>query len=268
MSSPNIIMPRLDFEKITDEIARFIRNLVQEAIAKGVVIGLSGGVDSSLVATLCVRSLDQTRVLGILMPTNFTPQEDVDDAIALAEWLGIRTKMINVQHLHGAFTQTLERENTEPRSRVPVANVLARIRMTLLYYYANRNNYLVAGTGDRSEDLIGYFTKHGDGGVDFLPISHLYKTQVRALAKYLGVPERIAYKPSSPQLYPGHQAIDELPINYEQLDLVLVGLYDKTLSPHEVSQSTGIPLNVVNEVQQRVKTLKHKRAYPPMVRAW
>jgi len=268
MSSPKIIMPRLDFEKSTDEIARFIRNLVQEAIAKGVVIGLSGGVDSSLVATLCVRSLDQTRVLGILMPTNFTPQEDVDDALALAEWLGIRTKMINVQHLHGAFTQTLERENTEPRSRVPVANVLARIRMTILYYYANRNNYLVAGTGDRSEDLIGYFTKHGDGGVDFLPISHLYKTQVRALAKYLGVPERIAYKPSSPQLYPGHQAIDEIPINYEQLDLVLVGLYDKKLSPHEVSQSTGIPINVVNEVQQRVKTSKHKRAYPPMVREW
>lgn len=268
MSYPRIIVPRPDFKKLCKEIEWFIGNLVQEANAKGVVIGLSGGVDSSLVATLCVRSLDPTRVLGILMPTNFTPQHDNDDALTLAEWLGIRTKLINVQHLHEAFSQTLECDNTEPGQRVPLANVLARIRMTILYYYANLNKYLVAGTGDRSEDLIGYFTKHGDGGVDFLPISHLYKTQVRGLAKYVGVPERIAYKPSSPQLYPGHQAIDEIPINYEKLDLVLVGLYDETLSPYEVSQSTGIPLNVVKEVQQRVKASKHKRVYPPMVREW
>jgi NAD+ synthase len=268
MRSPRIIVPQPDFEKQCTEIERFIRNLVQRANAKGVVIGLSGGVDSSLVATLCVRSLDQTRVLGILMPTNFTPQADVDDALALAEWLGIRTKRIHVQPLHEAFSQTLESENRDPRQRVPLANILARIRMTILYYYANRHIYLVAGTGDRSEDLIGYFTKHGDGGVDFLPISHLYKTQVRALAKYLGVPERIAYKPSSPQLYPGHLATDEIPIDYEQLDLVLVGLYDEKLSPVEVSQSTGIPLNVVKEVQQRVTASQHKRAYPPMVREW
>jgi NAD+ synthase len=111
-------------------------------------------------------------------------------------------------------------------SKIAEANVKARARMMICYFFANSFNMPVAGTGDRSEDLIGYFTKHGDGGVNFLPIAHLYNTQVRALGAHLGLPERIVTKPSSPQLWPGHLATDEIPLGYEKLDLVLHLLFD------------------------------------------
>ena len=136
--------------------------------------------------------------------------------------------------------------------------------MTLLYYHANTFNYLVAGTGDRSEELIGYFTKYGDRGVDFLPISHLYKTQVRALARHLEIPPAITEKPSSPQLYPGHLATDELPLDYNQLDPVLVGLIDLHLSPNAVSAQLHIPEPIIQEIHRRYLRSTHKRTYPPM----
>jgi len=262
------MVPQPDFKTMTGEVTQFIRHVVEEANAHGVVIGLSGGVDSSVVATLCARALGKTRVLGLLLPTAFTPPQDVEDAIAIAAWLDIRSQTIRIQPLYDAFAQALDCDPLAPTQKQLFANVLARIRMTLLYYSANQHHYLVAGTGDRSEDLMGYFTKYGDGGVDFLPISHLYKTQVRSFATYLGIPDKIAYKPSSPQLYPGHQAIDELPLGYDRLDCVLVGLYDDQRPPDEVNQSTGIPINIVRETQRRYTASHHKRVYPPMLRGW
>jgi len=257
---------KLDFEKTTHEIVEFIRKIVEEANAAGVVVGLSGGVDSSLVATLCVRAMGRERVLGVIMPMVFTPAEDIEDAEELAEWLGIRREFVNIQDVSETFFKELRIDHDDLQQRIPMANIRARIRMVILYYYANVHNYLVAGTGDRSERLIGYFTKYGDGGVDFLPTGHLYKTQIRELAKYLGIPEKIAYKPSSPQLYPGHKATDEIPLSYEELDPVLVGLFDKKLSPKEVSRLTGVSIEVVEEVLRRFNTSRHKRACPPMVR--
>ena len=137
--------------------------------------------------------------------------------------------------------------------------------MIILYYYANISNYLVVGTGDRSEELIGFFTKYGDGGADFLPIAHLYKTEVRKLAKYIGIPEKISNKPSSPQLYPGHKAIDEIPIDYDQLDKALIGLFDYKLSPKKVHEITTISMDAINKIIKRFETSKHKRSYPPML---
>ena len=149
-----------------------------------------------------------------------------------------------------------------------MANLRSRIRMVVLYYFANLYDYLVAGTGDRSEDLIGYFTKYGDGGVDFLPISHLYKTQVRKLAEFLGVPKNIAYKPSSPQLYPGHRATDEIPLDYDRLDTVEKMLFDDKLDPVQVSAKSGVEIEVVKEVLRRYDLTGHKRVYPVMLRDW
>jgi len=259
-------VPRLDFERTANEIVEFIRKIVKDANAEGVVAGLSGGVDSSLVATLCVRALGEKRVLGVIMPMAFTPVEDIDDAKELAEWLGIRTEFVNVQEISEAFSRQLGIDQNDLRQRIPMANIRARVRMVVLYYYANLYNYLVAGTGDRSERLIGYFTKYGDGGVDFSPIGHLYKTQIRELSKHLGIPDKIAYKPSSPQLYPRHKVTDEIPLGYEELDPVLVGLFDRKLPPREVSRLTGVPVTVVKEVLRRYERSEHKRTYPPMVR--
>ena len=258
---------KIDFEEETERILEFIRRVVENSGASGVVLGLSGGVDSSLTAALCVKALGREKVLGVLMPTNFTPREDVEDALELAETLGIRVETVNIDEISEAFFKCLKVDRSDPKARIPMANIRARIRMIILYYYANLRNYLVAGTRDRSESLIGYFTKYGDGGVDFMPICHLYKTQVRELARHLGVPERIAYKPSSPQLYPGHKATDEIPIDYGKLDLILAGLFDLKMEPEEVSRAVEVPLEVVEEVLRRFRKTMHKRTLPPRIEA-
>ena len=256
----------LNLEETTQEILSFIRKVVEDAGAAGVVVGLSGGVDSSVTATLCAQALGGSRVLGVIMPTTFTPVEDIKDAEELAERLGIRTERINIDSICDAFFRELQIDPNDLKRKIPIANIRARIRMVILYYYANLHNYLVAGTGDRSERLIGYFTKYGDGGTDFLPIGHLYKTQVRKLATHLHIPRKIAYKPSSPQLYPGHRATDEIPLDYDQLDPILVGLFDLHLTPKEVSQLTKIPIQTIQELIRRFKGSQHKRETPPIIK--
>jgi len=169
-----VSVPSIDNENIVREIYNFIREIVKEAHASGVVVGLSGGVDSSLVVTLCVNALGKEKVLGILMPTDFTPKNDVEDAQELAKQLGVRSKFVNIQGVCDRLFEDLGSSLDNSGQKMARANVYARIRMIILYYYANLQNYLVAGTSDRSEALIGFFTKYGDGGVDFLPIIHLF----------------------------------------------------------------------------------------------
>lgn len=258
-----IEVPKLNFQETVNKIVEFIRETVENSKANGIVIGLSGGIDSSVTAVLCVKALGKENCLGIIMPTSFTPKEDIEDAEALAQQIGIKVKRINIDELSEAFFNTLK-VNLE-KHRIPAANIRARIRMIILYYYANIENKLVVGTGDKSERLIGYFTKYGDGGVDFMPIAHLYKTQVRELGVYLGLPRRIIEKPSSPQLYPGHKAIDELPLDYNELDKVLVGLFDLKLSPKEVEKLTGIPLDKILIVLERFNATQHKREIPRFI---
>jgi NAD+ synthase len=261
---PSLVVPDLDCPRAVDAICDFIRRMMEQSQAKGVVLGLSGGVDSSLTAALCVRALGKDRVLGVLLPAAFTPSQDTADARDLAAQLGIPTEVVDIQGICDAFMASLGvGQPDEPATRRAVANVRARIRMILLYYYANRFNYLVAGTSDRSELLIGFFTKHGDGGADFLPISGLYKTQVRALARHLGIPQRMANKPSNPQLYPGQKLTDELPLTYRDLDPLLVGLFDLHLTPDAVSRRTTIPPTIVQDVLRRFHVSAHKRAPPP-----
>ncbi|MEM4416688.1 MAG: NAD+ synthase [Nitrososphaerota archaeon] len=211
MHPQGLTLTDLDYKSVEKGLVSFISDYVERAGAEGVVVGLSGGVDSSVVATLCVRAVSRERVLGLIMPAGFTPAEDVEDARWLASWLQIRHKIIPIDPIVSAYASQLGVDIERPDSRLAYANLRARIRMSILYFHANLLNYLVAGTGDKSEILIGYFTKYGDGGVDFLPLAGLYKTQLRQLAKSLGLPDRIAFKPSSPQLYPGHKAVDEIP---------------------------------------------------------
>jgi len=256
-----------DPEKASEQILGFIQKTVVDAKASGVVIGLSGGVDSTLAVALCTRALGRDKVLGILMPAFFTPEEDIADAQELARMLGIRTETVRIDGICKAFMDALGVSEDDAGIRIPLANIRARTRMIILYFYANANNYLVAGTGDRSEQLIGFFTKHGDGGADFFPILHLYKTQVRRLAEYLGIPERMALKPSSPQLYPGHRLGDEVPLDYDRLDPVLIGLFDYGLSPQKVSEMTTVPLAIVKEIVDRHNRTGHKREPAPTVKS-
>jgi len=252
-----------DPEVTLNEILKFIRKTVEEAKALGVVVGLSGGIDSSLTTVLCVRALGREKVLGILMPTSFTPKEDVEDALELAKLLGIRTEKVSIDNVCKSFFEMMHVKENSVELKISLANIRARIRMAILYFYANVHNLLVAGTGDRSESLIGFYTKYGDGAADFFPIKHLYKTQARRLAAYLKLPERIVWKPSSPQLYPGHKLSDELPLDYERLDPVLFGLFDMKFPPKKVSEMTNVPLEIVIEIVNRNKKTEHKRSLPP-----
>jgi NAD+ synthase len=265
MNKPLITIPQIDLQKTCRTITAFIRTITSQAQTQGVVIGLSGGVDSSLTAALCVRALGHERVLGILMPTLFTPHQDTMDAYKLARQLQISTQYVNIHVISEAFQSQLAHGFPAHMLKKSLANIRARIRMIILYYYANINNFLVAGTSDRSEILIGFYTKYGDGGADFLPIGHLYKTHVRALARYLEIPFTIAAKPSSPQLYPGHKLADELPLDYPMIDRILIGSLNLQLSTHEISQRLKLPIAQVQNILDRIDRSTHKRNPLPVL---
>ncbi|MEM2882128.1 MAG: NAD+ synthase [Candidatus Bathyarchaeia archaeon] len=265
----NVLMyelSKIDLRSAELEIASFIRESVRASGAEGVVVGLSGGVDSSVATALCVKYLGADQVLSLIMPTYFTPRGDLEDAEVLADELGVEHRTIGIDAICDRVYESVGADPSNPAHRIPMANVRARARMVLLYYFANSENRLVVGTGDRSEILLGYFTKYGDGGADLLPIAHLYKTQVRMMAVHLGLPSRIAEKEASPQLYPGHRAIDELPLGYDRLDPILYGLFDRKLRPEEVAELSETPLEIVREVLRRHSASHHKRRTPPTVR--
>ncbi len=253
----------LDYERETKRIASFIQRTVGDSGAKGVVLGLSGGVDSAVVGALCVQTLGKDRVTGLLIPSAHTPPGDLEDAQVLGNLWGIRLMRFEISPLVDAITSGFPTEG----DRVAKANVQARLRMTVAYYVANMNSLLVAGTGDRSESLVGYYTKYGDGGVDFLPIAHLYKTQVRGLGAHLGLPEVVVLKPASPGLWPGHTAAEELPADYNKLDIVLHYMFDRKLSPAKAAARAGIPVKVAQQALAMHDRGGHKRKMPPSLAA-
>lgn len=255
-----------DFE--ISRITNFLKSHFRSSDCKGFVVGISGGIDSAVVAELCERSVGAENVIGVLLFEDYQRKSrDFDDASNLIRELKIKSLDIPLSPIVKTIEQSLVSAKIQ-LSKLVLANLKARARMTVLYSIANGENYLVAGTGDKSEDLIGYFTKYGDGGVDLLPIAHLYKTQVRLLGKGLGVSEHIVTKPSSPNLWADHKATDEIPADYEILDQVLSLLYDQNLGPVEVSKRSGVSLSVVDEVIQKNLKSRHKRSYPPMIESW
>jgi NAD+ synthase len=242
-----------DYKKISNKIEKFISAYISKSSAKGLVIGLSGGLDSSVVLKLSVNALGRSNVLGLVMPSDTTPREDTAHAIDLAKELRIRYHIIDIHPIIQKFEEILP-ENKEARG-----NLMARIRMSILYFYAGINRYLVAGTSDKSEIQIGYFSKFGDGAADIMPIAVLYKTQVRALAQYLGIPAAIVQKKSSPRLWENHLAEEEIGIDYEIIDQILHLLVDKKIQPKDVIRKLGVSANHVNKVKGMIEKSLHKR---------
>jgi len=253
----------LDWGAVAEHICSGIKGFVP-GWSRGVVVGLSGGLDSSTVAFLCVKALGSSRVLGLILPdSDVTPREDFDDAITVAKLLGIEYRVLDIKPILSAFVDSLKVFGSP--SRLSVGNLRSRIRMCINYYFANLEGWIVAGSGDKSEILLGYFTKYGDGGCDFLPIGSLYKTQVRLLASFLGVPARIVSKPSSPALWPGHLAEDELGYPYSFIDPILHLLVDVGLSPVEVASKLNVSLDDVLKIKRMVDSSSHKRSLPKII---
>jgi NAD+ synthase len=253
------IIPELDIPKSVEIICRFIKGKLSESNAKGLVIGLSGGIDSSVVAYLCARAVGNDKILGLVLPSESTSPEDIEDAVEVAEELKIKYKILHIDELIKPFPQICPECS---KSNLANGNLKARIRMMLLYYHSNAMERIVAGTGNRTELLVGYFTKYGDGGVDILPIGDLYKTEVREIADYLGVPKNIIDKAPTAGLWTGQTDEEELGIKYESLDKILYLLIDKGLSTHEVAESLEIAHEEVLRIKEMVKSSKHKLCSP------
>lgn len=201
-------------EEEVERITRWMKERVDEAHAQGLVFGMSGGIDSSVVAALARKACGE-KVLGLIMPCYSSP-EDLEDAQAVAEKFSVPHRIIPLEKPFDALLETLG-EKREPKS-LPQANLKARLRMCILYFFANALHYLVCGSGNRSEIAVGYFTKYGDGGVDIAPLAHLTKREVRELARFLEIPEHILVKPPSAGLWPGQTDEGEMGITYEILD--------------------------------------------------
>lgn len=251
---------RSDLPLVETRVKRFIRDYVQKCGANGVVLGVSGGVDSSTTAAIASLALGGHSVLGIAMPEEETYNAtDVQHAKLLAKKFGFNLEIVDISPILKAFFNSLPVYDVA--DKLSRGNLKARTRMACLYYYTNRFNKLVCGSSDKSEAMMGYFTKWGDAAADISPLMDLYKTQVRQLALHIGVPEEIATKPSTPALWPGHLAEEELGIKYETLDLVLFGL-EHFMTTEDIAKQLNLPVKLVNNLKKRWLATEHKRRLP------
>lgn len=254
--------PKLDTQNAVEKICDFIKNKLEESKADGLVIGLSGGIDSSTVAYLCARTVENDKILGLILPSETTPSEDIEDAKMVADNLGIKYKSLHVDNLIEPFPKLCPQCSN---SALANGNLKARIRMMLLYYHSNSMNRLVMGTGNKTELLVGYFTKYGDGGVDVLPIGDLYKTHVKEIAAYVGVPENIIEKAPTAGLWTGQTDEEELGIKYELLDKILYLMTDENLSSSDTAERLKIEEDEVLRVKNMVESSKHKLSSPSVI---
>jgi NAD+ synthase len=211
----------MDAELMAKNLTDWIKNKVQTAGCKGAVLGMSGGIDSSVVAALCMRAFPKN-TLGLIMPCHSNPK-DKEHAELMAKNFSITTKTVVLNDIYDAYLNILPDFAVEAKlMQLAQANLKARLRMITLYYSANQLKYLVIGSGNRSELTVGYFTKHGDAGVDVLPLGNLVKKEVRELARYLKIPQEIIDKPPSAGLWAGQTDEGEMGFTYEDLDTYIL----------------------------------------------
>lgn len=241
-------MPQPSPQEVSEHLVAWLRERVGEAGALGAVVGISGGVDSAAVAALCLRAFPET-TLGVIIPCHSDPH-DIKDAEAVCAALGLPYTTVVLDAAFDALTAALRDGGQPADHRMALANLRPRLRMSTLYYFANRLNRLVVGTGNRSEAYVGYFTKYGDGGVDVQPIGGLVKSEVRGLAAYLGVPQAIVDRTPSAGLWPGQTDEDEMGLTYAALDAYLHG--------------GAAPAAIRTRIERMHAASEHKRRPPPI----
>ncbi len=263
---------QFDWKVAVDEITLGIKEHFKKSNSRTGIIGLSGGVDSSVSATLAKWALGNRNVFALILPEKgVTPRADINDALEMTKLLGLKYEVIEIDKGVSAISKLIPKLSTKSGGKlkhsIAYANTKARLRMTLLYAYANMaGNAQVIGTGDKSEELLGYCTKYGDHGIDFLPIGELYKSQVRYLSDKLGLPKRIASKDPSPRLLKGQKAEDELGIGYDVIDRALYYSIEKRQPAKKVAEKLNIPLKIVENLNARVDVSQHKREAPPVTK--
>ncbi|NND87320.1 MAG: NAD+ synthase [Nitrosopumilus sp.] len=245
-----------DYPSIIKKIEEFLSEQLEKSNAKGLILGLSGGVDSAVLTYLAKRK-HKEKTLAMIMPdTAITPKSETEDALKMISLTGIEYKLIDINPIVNQYSMYLE------PNEFAKGNLRARVRTNIIYYYANLKNYLVLGSSDKSEYLLGYFTKYGDGASDITPVISLYKLQVREIAKHLGVPDYVISKKSSPHLWKEHEAEKELGVSYEEIDSILYCLNEKKLSSEETARSASIDYSIVEKIIHLCKNSEHKRSLP------
>ena len=253
-----------ELHKITradaDSLTAFIKESVEKAHAKGAVVGISGGVDSAVVAKLCADALGGENVLCVFMPTAVTPGEDYVQTKAMCKSWNIRYKAISIQSAVDAFSGMLLTGKEAPLEK---GNIMARCRMIVLYDKAKKEDYLVIGTTNRSELLMGYMTKFGDGAKDVMPMYNLYKTQVWEMAKVVGVPDEIIEKVPTAGLWEGQTDESEMGITYLDLDKAL-NVMEQGGSDADMAAAANISEAKAKELRDQVGRMMHKHS-PAMI---
>ncbi len=261
-----INLPNFDEREFIERACEFIKAKVNESNTDGVVLGLSGGIDSAVVACLAVRALGPDKVRGYRLPTATTSDQDLFDARLLKDELDIESSYISIGDIHEQFIKTCNAEEIPTKNEdIASANLKPRIRMSILYYFASIYNSLVIGTGNKTELSIGYFTKYGDGGSDLLPIGDLYKEDVKKVAIALGVPDSIINKAPTAGLWPGQTDEDELGITYPILDRILYLYLEENENMDDIADKLEISISEVERIINMVINSEHKRQPAPII---
>lgn len=272
------------FVTIEEQYTEFISDVVDEANADGVVVGLSGGIDSTVTTKLAIEALGTDAVYGLVLPAATSTDANTVDGQDVANKFGINFRTIDIQPIVDELTEAMTKDywlrkvvplSSDTRKilsdpvedrdgyEMAVGNAAARIRMMALYFEANTRSQLVLGTGNRTELLLGYFTKYGDGGVDLLPIGDLYKTDVKRLAQYLDIPSEIIEKPPTAGLLEGQTDERELGAPYETIDAILRNIVDEGRSVERTANELEVDQSLVAHFAEMHRSSEHKRAPPP-----
>lgn len=225
---------------------------------KRAIIGISGGVDSAVVAALCAEACGPENVTGIMMPYG---NQSIADSETLVKHLGIQSHVINIK---SSVDDILSKLPFKEISKLTNGNTRARVRMVTLYNFANEINGIVVGTSNKTETMLGYFTKYGDGGVDIEPIADLYKTEVFELAKHLKLPNVFVTKAPSAELWEGQTDEGEIGMTYAEMDGILMTMADKdTFNKHRNLVAKMYGENKVATIEKKIESSRHKRSMPP-----
>ncbi|MFC6753333.1 NAD+ synthase [Halorubrum tibetense] len=253
-------MSESELETTRDRIVSFITDLVADAGTEGAVLGLSGGIDSTLTAYLAVEALGPEGLHGITMPAAVNDPEVMSDAERVADELGIDYDVIEIQPIAEAFFDAMPEAADD---RMATGNVYVRTRAVLNYFVANAENRIVLGTGNRAEAMTGYFTKYGDQAVDCNPIGNLYKMQVRQLAAHVGVPRDLVMQEPTAGMWDGQTDAAEMGLDYDTVDAILAVHVDGGLSRSATIRELGVPTEAVDRVVELYERSAHKRSMPP-----